>query len=647
MKIKKNKKPVKKLALSGTSDNQWTNGSGPTNGKSTAISGWGNLATDSGAKTKSSGVSASQVGGYAGAAAGALSPLWESSKYYQPKNEPMDVAGGAIKGIASNIPIAGAFVQAGDMLGKGLDTGANKALAKGNQSAADAAYFFKGMTDPISNYSTIDKLRRAGKLSTGEAVGMGLTHLIGGPGFSEMMLQKKFKKDLHPDLYQTDPVQDYNQKFFNRPNEEPMQAAFGGSLEHYNLPKHSQLPTDFANAQMDGQGVQLEKNETKLKFPHGGGQSDYAFSPNLGFDKNKQPTINEKNVKLTFADASKKIENKKTFGFDVANQNSQKYAFNNLKEVAEATRIAKEGPDEVSQDVPLAKNGKSGNSLMNYPKKHGNPLRYPGSVWEDSRQLEPNFGDQTLKTMPVGSDDILYNAISNPNGTTALNIPDNTKHKLKIKRTNQEKAGDKSKMAPGDIAQLVGSAVAPIGNLAMYLGSKPEKVNTQLDTTQYSDPRIAKNFNPLYLAENAARQGINDGSNSDAVRRANLIGLASNMAGKAQDYSLGVDAANAQAMLGRDQMVSGTSRFNAQMRDRAADLQAQNDARRRSFLTTGLGQTGQAGVETGKAMNATRTTDIYGNILANYAADYTMDTNGKLVFKKANGGNLKLKKKKK
>jgi hypothetical protein len=204
-------------------------------------------------------------------------------------------------------------------------------------------------------------------------------------------------------------------------------------------------------------------------------------------------------------------------------------------------------------------------------------------------------------------------------------------------------------MSTGDKIQLAGSVAAPLTNLAMFLANKSEKVKENLDNTQYSDPRVAKNYNPLYLAENAAKQSINDNSTSDAVRRANLIGLSSNMAGKAQDYSLGVDSFNSNAMLQRDNMISGTNRFNAQARTQRDDLQAQNDARRRAFLTTDASQAGQTITEAGKASNATNINNVYGNILKNYSPDYSMDEDGNITFtfkKKANGGTLKMKKKK-
>jgi hypothetical protein len=262
---------------------------------------------------------------------------------------------------------------------------------------------------------------------------------------------------------------------------------------------------------------------------------------------------------------------------------------------------------------------------------------YQPRLYDFNNQVEP----VEINNMNPG---LLNSSLSSPspNLNKYPEIP--LKGKLKNKTVN-----DKVGMSTGDKIQLAGSVAAPLTNLAMFLANKSEKVKENLDNTQYSDPRVAKNYNPLYLAENAAKQSINDNSTSDAVRRANLIGLSSNMAGKAQDYSLGVDSFNSNAMLQRDNMISGTNRFNAQARTQRDDLQAQNDARRRAFLTTDASQAGQTITEAGKASNATNINNVYGNILKNYSPDYSMDEDGNITFtfkKKANGGTLKMKKKK-
>lgn len=416
--------------------------------------------------------------------------------------------------------------------------------------------------------------------------------------------------------------------------------AFGGSLEHYNLPKHNQLPDDFANAQMDGQGVQLEKNETMLKFPDGGNKSnkDYAFSPNLGFDRFGKPTINEKDVKVTFADASKKIEKTKTYGFDKANANSLKFKFENLKSIAEATREAKEGMQSFSNGGvnKYSDSGGISDNLREGNKQYYNPITnefdFPNIPYTGSNSTY-------LKQLPVGSDKVITNPSKLTLNGTGLSYMTDIKNDNRKNKNNTNSYN----LTDGDALQLAGSAVAPLANLAMYLGNKSEKVKSYLDNTKYSDPRIAKDYNPLYLAENAARKSIDDSSTSDSIRRANLVQLASNTAANAQDYSLKVDNTNKSLMMQRDNMLSGTNRFNAQARTERDDLQAQNDMKRQEFLTTGAGQLGQTLAYTGKFKNSNNINEIYGNILKNYSPDFYMDNKGNLVFKKkAKGGYLKL-----
>lgn len=615
MKIK-SKKNIKK-ASGGYKVPHLTNGAfnntvpGANENASNLSQNWGNANTDTQTRQNqtSTQVQNSQANTNINQAFSALQSSNGSSLSSNPKTDMSGYLSSSISGAASSIPGSLAYGTNGTpMIG-----GSSKAIK-------DANNFRKAST------------------STGTKVGRGIGVAalnfipIVGPLLSQYgsVLADKMvaKRQENLDEKAKNSLQgNYGQYSFN-PREEvlganPQMAAFGGSLEHYNLPQHKELPQDLANTQMDGKGVQLEKNETMLKFPDGKNKTnqDYSFSPNLGFNKKGVPTINEKEVKQTFADASKKIESKKTFGFDRANQNSQKYAFNKLIEVAEATREAKEG----NPNMQLANGGVNKYGDSGFNNKWNLPQLKKGTIGAPKIIGASNF-KQTIETPQINAWDFYS--------------PENGKTKNKI-------VNDKVGMSTGDKIQLAGSVAAPLTNLAMFLANKSEKVKENLDNTQYSDPRVAKNYNPLYLAENAAKQSINDNSTSDAVRRANLIGLSSNMAGKAQDYSLGVDSFNSNAMLQRDNMMAGTNRFNAQARTQRDDLQAQNDARRRAFLTTGASQAGQTITEAGKASNASDMNNIYGNILKNYSPDYSMDKDGNITFKKkANGGTLKMKKKK-
>lgn len=414
--------------------------------------------------------------------------------------------------------------------------------------------------------------------------------------------------------------------------------ALGGSLEQYNLPKHSQLPNNFANAKMDGQGVQLEKDETKLAFPNGG-KKDYAFSPNLGFLPNGEPTTDESKVKVTFADASKKIENKKTFGYDKANANSLKYKFQELQGIAEATRQAKEGPDQPMQ----AANGggvnkyeySGGVKVPTYESQHVKPLLFPQ-------------GDPNNKNMQFDSNGKFnrYYVPPAPHNKFTDKYPVNNDLLINDSKTSNPK-DSKSKMAAGDIMQLASTIGGGLANIGAYLGSKSDKVRAHTVDTTFPSNKIAEDYNPLNLAYNAARYDINNSSPNNAARIAALTEASSNMGNSAQKYSLDVAMANNASGFQNTQLSNNARQFNSQVRTGADTSQAMNDAAHRAFLLQGIGNTVQGGVEAGKAMDNNKMNGIYGNILKDYATNWTMSEDGKTMYKKANGGGLKFKKKKK
>lgn len=638
---------IDKYTTGGWANNQANGTLGTANTEGNGTQQWGNLNTSSeGIGKSSSNVSAGQAAGYGAQAVQAISPLWTQSQYYTPPTQSVtNTVGNTVKGAASSIPIAGAFVQAGSQLGEGFQTGTNLAYSKidkhqgdaqTNQHGANAMAFFKGMSDPISNYTSIADAKKKGLISTGDAVGMGLSHLIGGSGISEAILQKKLHqynvnqqhKQIAAGNVQTPINQQQDNSLLQNLNNNPVTAQNGlrgiskyvnggdGQLEQYNTGLHKNMPDNFANAQLDGKPIQLQRKENIYRFKDGG---DYVFTDNL---------MNPETGNLFSKDANKVIKKSQKPFLDEASTKVINHNMKGLSKINDKVR----GEVEQKSEFPMyAKNGgsvpKALNSLngRNIPFTENQPR-----VYDFNKQEEP------IDMNSLGQTSIQSTSGLGPQGgqirgdfnkvTTNTTIP---KSALK---THSKLAGNGNNLTTGDYLQLAGSAVAPIANIANY-ARKPEKVKAHLDNTQYSDPRIAKDFNPMYLAQNAATNDINNSTLSDAGRRAALTQIASNTQSNLNNYSLAVDNQNKALQFQRDQALAGTNRFNANQLTNRDTAQSQTNAVRRNYLNTGLAQAGQSLVDFGKMKNQGLTNNIELSTLNQLAADYgvSQETMKKLI----------------
>jgi len=614
---------------------------------------WSNANTP---KARGSRMSTGQVAGYAAQAVQGLSPLWTESKNYTPPvQSTTNTIGNTVKGIASNIPIAGAFVQAGSMLGEGFQTGTNLAYSKidegkgnkaTNQHGANAMSFFKGMTDPISNYTSIADAKKKGLISTGDAVGMGLSHLIGGSGISEAILQKKFhqynvkqkQKDAiaKNDLSQTPFDQQTDSSLLGNLNNNPVTAQNGlrgmskyanggdGQLEQYNTGLHKNMPESFANAQLDGKPIQLQRKESIFRKKNGG---DYVFTDNL---------MNPETGNLISEDASKIDKKVQKPFYDEASLKTKNFKMEKLANLNDKIR----GSVEQKSEFPMyAKNGLRGSYNVDGTYEQPNLTGTGGKI------------DALLnQEQPINYTNYQGNANANPSLNVDLQSNNGTGTRFATNtpslnpRPTLKSAVDKqgNNLTAGDYIQMAGSAVAPIANIANF-ARKAEKVKAHLDNTQYSDPRIAKDFNPLYLAENAAAQDIDKGSLSDSVRRAARVSLASGTQRNLQDYSLAVDNQNKGLQIQSEQMLAGTNRFNANQLTNRDTAQSQTNAVRRNYLNTGLAQAGQSMVDFGKMKNQGKTNEIEYSTLQNLASNYGLDPKEYEDFLKSKGVKIKYK----
>lgn len=368
----------------------------------------------------------------------------------------------------------------------------------------------------------------------------------------------------------------------------------GGQLEHYNLPLHSQMADNWANAQLDGKPVQINAKETIFRKENGG---DYVFSDN--------PKMLNPETGNTFAQDSKKIEKstQKPF-YDKASLNTKKYQLDALSKVNDNERSKVES--KMYGGVPKALRGLNGEEIVttNTPGTmdwSGKPL-YELPV-ENLPQMSGKV-ETTQSLLPMSAIQGNFNKVPN------ASIPPTT---------NTTKPNNN--LTTGDYLQLAGQVPALGYNLARAF-EKPEKQKLYLDRTPITQQSIAKNYNPTYLAMNAAYKGIDEGTTSDAVRRASKISALSAIAPKLQEYDLAVDNAN-QTLRGQyEDKISGQNRFNIGQRFATDDVNARNREAVKAFGAAATTQLGQGLTEFGKAKNNARYNNLSMQTLKEISSAY-------------------------
>lgn len=412
-----------------------------------------------------------------------------------------------------------------------------------------------------------------------------------------------------------------------------------GQLEHYNTGLHANMSDSFANAQLDGKPIQLQRQEKLFRKKNGG---DYVFTDNL---------MNPETGNLISKDADKIDKGTQKPFYDEASLKTKNFKMEKLANLNDKIRGSVEQKSEFPMyaenggSVPKAIRGINGEEIQ--VNNNGNPL-WTSSLNEGPKNYrtasdEEQFNNSIIRA--TGTPTTKESRAFNPNAYTNAQVDEKLKNtvfapgKLGPTRSNPPIGygkDSKNNLTPGDYAQLAGSAVAPIANIANYF-RKPEKVKAHLDNTQYSDPRIAKDFNPLYLAENSAAQDIDKGSLSDSVRRAARVSLASGTQRNLQDYSLAVDNQNKMLQMQTDQVKSGTNRFNAGQLTNRDTAQSQTNAVRQNYLNTGLAQAGQSMVDFGKFKNQGKTNEIEYSTLQSLASNYGLDPKEYEDFLKSKG----------
>lgn len=365
-------------------------------------------------------------------------------------------------------------------------------------------------------------------------------------------------------------------------------------LEKYKLLPHSQLNPDFANAQLDGKPIQMEKNETIFRAANGG---NYAFSPNIPVSSGR--TAAEESI------YREKLHSKPYY--DKAAQDTLKFSLNELVQENEAKRQIKE-----SRGLPKASEGFQFGTYnidgsYELPSLLGGNNRIDNILASQAPANQQNFNK--LDNSQLNLDNISKNNISEPSFKTTP------------EEQTQLPGGLLKNLTTGDKTQLAGMLPALGYNLARSL-EKPEKQNLYLDKSPITEQRIKADYNPMFLTQNMAQNSINTGSTSDAVRRANLVNLTSNMQKNIGNYNLGIDNANAAGKIQFESRINDRTNKNIATKYAVDDINSRNKAARNMFGATAATNLGQGLTTFGQGLNQGKTNEIQYSALQELASNY-------------------------
>lgn len=366
-------------------------------------------------------------------------------------------------------------------------------------------------------------------------------------------------------------------------------------LEKYKLLPHSQLNPNFANAQLDGKPIQMEKNETIFRAANGG---NYAFSPNIPVSSGR--TAAEESI------YREKLHSKPYY--DKAAQDTLKFSLNDLVKENEAKRQIKE-----NRGLPKASGGFTfgdnttgifnNTELLNWASNTGLPMGTMGATSIQSNNpstLTPNLTKADI--------------------TKTVEQPTES-FKTSAEEQTQLPGGLLKNLTTGDKTQLAGMLPALGYNLARSL-EKPEKQGLYLDKSPITEQRIKADYNPMFLSQNMAKNSINTGSTSDAVRRANLVNLTSNMQKNIGNYNLGIDNANAAGKIQFESRINDRTNKNIATKYAVDDINSRNKAARNMFGAQAATNLGQGLTTFGQGLNQGKTNEIQYSALQDLASNY-------------------------
>lgn len=197
-----------------------------------------------------------------------------------------------------------------------------------------------------------------------------------------------------------------------------------------------------------------------------------------------------------------------------------------------------------------------------------------------------------------------------PNNITNSTIPNMT-----INSTNKSNNLNKnifSNMTTGDKIQMGAQYLPALANIGRGVFGKAEVVNPNYNEYNQSMLSRAGSMNVDYqsllnednLATNALRNAIRSGTNSSSVARSNLQQAYANQGERRADIKLKEQIAQNQLNMYRNQLEGQIGASNVQAEELARRETALNKSTKNNLITQGLGDLAEAGVQTGRGLNA-------------------------------------------
>lgn len=569
--------------------------------------GWNNSQTANDTKSKSWG---DKTSGYIGAAGSMIGSSFHPSDNPDNFNKPSSTTGlmSSARSIAKLIPIAGQFVQLGEGISSGFDKMEESGAKSKNDGMRISGAALSGVFSPSASHSKVDAAMDQGKISKGEAVGYHFLNFLVpniGSAISNGVMSDKMKNQ----------GAEYNRGV------DTSTFAYGGGLDKYNLPSHAQQNSNVPNTHLDGQPVQIDKNETV--FRKNGG--NYVFSDTL-----KNITGN------TFAKDSKLTENtfKRPY-YDSIAESTKNEALEKLTVQNDLAKQMQEMKNHSEKfkfggSIPKAKWGKRGVGI---------PIDKPNMDIQWNNNGMPNYGDYTVQ--------------NNMNKLTSMNIRPQeesmtiTPEQINIPTNTQTMSGNFNKVEPntpkpnapkperkgfnlgmdGDQMQLAGMLPSVAYNTAMSMqpaDKEPAYYNPYQDkikdlyTSRYFNEQPIINENQLDF--NKGRADI-DGLSTN-TRNANLVALNSSMMEANSKARLEGQKINNEYKGQLGQVLDNLGQQRVAEDRRVSEINAQNKGKKQLFAAEAATQSGQALTEAGKVKNQKVTNQIELSALNNIYADF-------------------------
>jgi hypothetical protein len=409
---------------------------------------------------------------------------------------------------------------------------------------SDGKFDYKDVLEPLGAIPGLGKFAKgvttAGKFAQGLTTTQKVARGIQGGNVAN---------DLD-DIYQDNIKNNNNSKF---------EFEDGGQLTHFEGPSHEQ-----GGIQIPAMGAEVEGGETMNQ------DNNYVNSDHLGYDKDGYPTMNPKTVKTTFADASKKIENRyknKNSFEQIAGEKLSQAMINSDNEKVRP----KEPQQSMSQGMPQQQFAYGG--TMGWPPLNQNSM--------NAINQYSNYGNLG------GNQNYMTNRSSFPSGMPQGNtIPQATPTVTQSSTSGTRPPGIFSRMKEsnsqytmGDKMNLVGAGIGMASQIPALM-AKPERA--QMRTYNPIVDRTKYNASPELQALEAGRQGYNQNvrdttANSSTANARMLAGL-SNMNQSASNVLANKQQQDYQRSNLANQTINQGRQYNAQEAARVDDINAQNRA---------------------------------------------------------------------